>query len=497
MLLPVILIGLIVTLYFIYQIGSYNENYWMKRGVKFYPKNRLIGPFWDFFMQKGPMFQIFGELYEEYKNEPVVGIGALSKPTLFIIDLKNVQQVLQGDFQSFNHRGMESIEGDQLSDNILFMNGPRWKLMRQNMSPLFTATKLRNMYYIMDKSAQNFVEYLKTNPKSWEGHCFDTLTTFCNAAVCGAIFGIGTESIFSSPFLKMARTLSPSNFKNSLKFAMVNLSPRITNSLGIKLFKEFEDFFVGAITEVMKKREQENIKRHDFADICISLQKKGTMRDQTTGCELEPTYGLLSAQALFFFVAGVEPCANAMFSTLIELCRHPDILQRVHEEIDENFEKHNSIITYEVISDMNYLDKVLSEAMRMYPPIGYLSRQCVKDTVLPVGNIKVEKGTKVYTPIYQIHHDPKLYPEPSVFDPERFSKDRKPSDDIYMPFGLGNRTCIGARYAKLQVLAGLVHVLRHFTVKAKQEIDKITFKSDILNVRVGNFDVQFLPRNIE
>nr|AGO62008.1 cytochrome P450 CYP321A10 [Spodoptera frugiperda] len=495
-LLPITLalITLVLVWYF---IGIYNENYWRKRGVVFYSKNKVLGPLWDFLVSPRPLFQVFGDLYQQYRHEPVIGLGHLLTPAMFVINQKNVQQVLSGDFQSFNHRGMESIEGDQLSDNITFMTGPRWKLMRSNMTPLFTANKLKNMYYIMDKSAQDFVQYLKNNPKTRDGNLFETFMMFCNAAVCGAIFGIGSESIFDSPFLKVARGISQSNLSMKLKFVSFIVSPKLSSLLGLKFFKDYEEFFVKSIGEVLKRRDQENVKRHDFADIALAIQKNGTMRDRTTGYEIEPTTGILSAQALFFFAAGVEPCANAIYATLYLLSVHPEILEDVHQEIDKHFEKYNNNITYDVICEMEYTEKVLSEAMRMFPPIGFLTRQCVQDTVLPVGNIPVQKGTKIFTPIYDIHHDPELYPDPEVFDPERFSKDRRPNDDIYMPFGMGNRTCIGARYAKLQVQAGLVHVLRNFTVASKQTDEKVTFKHDSFNVRLKNVDVQLIPRNVK
>ncbi|KAJ8733222.1 hypothetical protein PYW08_001520 [Mythimna loreyi] len=492
--LPLTLLLVAITLGW-YLLGRYNENYWKTRGVKFYSENKVLGPFWDFLISRRALFEVFGDLYKKHRDAPVIGVGQLATPTLFVIDPKNVQHVLSGDFQAFHHRGIESIEGDQLTDNITFMNGPRWKLMRKNMTPLFTANKLKNMYYIMDKSAQDFVTYLKANPKTWEEDFFSTLMMFNNAAVCGAIFGIGSKSIFDSPFLKMAKNLSQSNLKNQLKFLLFSLSPKLMQKLGISLFKEYEDFFIGSINAVIKKRQQENVKMHDFADICTSLQKNGTMRDPQTGYEMEPTTGVLSAQALFFFTAGVEPCANAIFSTLVLLCRHPEILEKVHQEIDEHFEKHKNNITYDVICEMEYVDKVLSEGMRRFPPIGMLTRQCCQDTVLPVGNVQVAKGTKMFTPIYDIHNDPKLYPNPEVFDPERFSKERRPNDDIYLPFGMGNRTCIGARYAKLQVTAGMVHLLRNFTVKSKGPHVDIVFAHDPLNVRLANVEIQLIPRN--
>ncbi|KAF9802542.1 hypothetical protein SFRURICE_013729 [Spodoptera frugiperda] len=499
MFLPVILLGLVVLLLFVYlyKTGKYNENYWKKRGVKFYDRSKAIGPYWEFLTTKRALFEILGDIYKEYKDEPAVGIGQLSTPALFVIHPKNVQQVLQTDFQAFHHRGMESVEGDQLSDNILFMNGPRWKLMRKSMSPLFTASKLKNMYYIMDKSAQDFVSYLKENPKKRESDIYATVTAFCNAAICGAVFGIGSESTFDSPFIILAENMSATKLKNVLRFAIVGMSPKIANMLGIKLFKEHEDYFISSIAEVIRKREAENVKRHDFADLCISLQKNGTLKDDTTGCTIEPTTGLLSAQALFFFAAGVEPCAVVIFSTLTLLSCHPEILEKVHKEIDEKFEKYNGQITYDVINEMEYVDKVLNEATRILPPNGYVTRQCVQDTVLEVGNIKVVKGTKIFTPIYQIHHDPRFYPEPEVFDPERFSKDRKPTDDIFMPFGMGNRMCLGARYAKLQVLAGLVHALRHFTVESNADMRNLIFQKHILNVKPDNVNIKLIPRDIK
>nr|WNK22287.1 cytochrome P450 [Athetis lepigone] len=494
--LPLCLLLTVITLGW-YLLGRYNENYWKTRGVKFYSKNKVLGPFWDFFVSKQALFEIFGELYKEHRDQPVIGVGQLTTPSLFVIDPKNVQHVLSGDFQAFHHRGIESLEGEQLTDNITFMNGPRWKLMRKNMTPLFTANKLKNMYYIMDKCAQDFVTYLKDNPSTWKGDFFNSLMMYNNAAVCGAIFGIGSESIFDSPFLKLAKNLSQTNWKNQFKFLMFSLSPKLTSMLGIQLFKEYEDFFIGSINEVIKKRQQENVKKHDFADICVSLQKNGIMRDEQTGYEMEPTTGLLSAQAMFFFSAGVEPCANSIFSTLTLLCRHPEILEKVHKEIDEHFEKYNNKITYDVICEMEYVDKVLSEGLRRFPPIGMLTRQCCQDTVLPAGNVRVAKGTKIFTPIYDIHNDPAIYPNPEVFDPERFSKNKGPNDDVYMPFGMGNRTCIGARYAKLQVLAGMVHVLRNFTIKSNEANVDIVFAHDPLNVKLGNVDIQLIPRNIK
>ncbi|CAG4936477.1 unnamed protein product [Colias eurytheme] len=490
----------VLILCYSYIAGKYNENYWKKRNVAFFSKHKVTGVFWEYIFNNKTVFENLHQIYKDFRNEPAVGIGSLTTPTLYVIDPTNIQHVLATDFSSFNHRGVQINEGDKLADNILFMNGNRWRLMRQNMTPLFTSAKLKSMYYIIDKSATDFVEHMNANRQLWKGNAFDTLTSFCSAAIGAAVFGVSTGSIFDSPFLDMARKASLTSWKDNIKITIGSLSSRLFGILGLKLFTDHEDFFIGAIKQIIRLREQEKskTKRHDFADICVELQSAGNLVDKDSGLELKPTDELLAAQAFFFFIAGVEPTAQALFAALMELGRNPECLEKVHNEIDETFKTHNNKMNYDIVMGMKYLDMVVNEAMRVHPPIGFLTRQCVKDTVLPVGNIKVEKGTRIMTPVLEVHHDEKYFPEPEKFLPERFAPENmhKIVDAVYMPFGKGNRLCVGNRYAMVQTKAGLVHLLRNFTVNTIMKGEKPKYIHLPLQVRLENVDVEFIPRPV-
>lgn len=83
--------------------------------------------------------------------------------------------------------------------------------------------------------------------------------------------------------------------------------------------------------------------------------------------------------------------------------------------------------------------------MRKYPVTPILVRQCHKDYKVPDSDITIPRGTKVQIPVYSLHHDPKYYPDPERFDPDRFTEEEKGQryPYTYLPFGDGPRGCIG------------------------------------------------------
>lgn len=493
MLLLVTVACLLIVL-IIYLTGKYNERYWAKRGVVFYTENRTAGIHWDFMTKDLSMFEVLGRLYKKYSDEPAVGVGLLFRPAILVRDLTNVNYILQTEFESFSDGGMDTPDYDKLTKSVLFMNGKLWKLMRQNMSPLFTATKLKSMFYIMERSSRDYIELLK-QPGGLDCDTFDSLAGYACASIAASVFGIGTESVFDSPFLKISRQALEPSFMVNMKFSLLVFLPKIYKALKLKLFGAFEKDFIGAISHVIRERHRDGTKRHDFVDLCVALQKNGTLRDHATNFELEPTDELLAAQAFFYFIAGVEPCATAIFNTMLELGRNPDIVQRVHAEIDANFNKLGDKLTYDSVMEMEYLEKVINESLRLYPPAGFTVRRCVKDATLPVGNIRIEKGTHIFLPLYEIQRDSKYFPDPEVFNPERF--DGNITNNAYMPFSKGNRLCIGARFARLQVKTGLAYILRHYTPETTVLGPKIKYKKQPFQVTPVNVEIKLTPRTLK
>lgn len=268
-----------------------------------------------------------------------------------------------------------------------------------------------------------------------------------------------------------------------LKFIGFFLFPKLMALLGIKFFDdETNAFFTYAIKETFKAREKEGSSmRHDMIDLLIQA-RKGTLKhdevlDQNEGFAVVEEHDVLkaknkrewnddeiTAQCFIFFFAGFETISTAMTLIAYELVKDPEIQGKLQAEIDK---VHDSLkggdFTYEHLYKMKYMDQVISETLRIHPPVPFVDRVCTKDYTLEYDNKKVniEVGRSFLIPIYGIHHDENYYPNPEKFDPERFSDENKHNinKDTYMPFG------IGARQVFKRLVIYIFKIIKLFLIK--------------------------------
>lgn len=119
---------------------------------------------------------------------------------------------------------------------------------------------------------------------------------------------------------------------------------------------------------------------------------------------------------------------------------------------------------------------LFSETLRKYPALPLLNRECTKAYKIPGTNFIIEKGTTALIPILGLQMDPKYYPNPETFNPERFMVDGVSFNERpYLPFGDGPRACIGLRLAKIQTKVGLITMLQknryQLASNMKRELD--------------------------
>ena len=178
----------------------------------------------------------------------------------------------------------------------------------------------------------------------------------------------------------------------------------------------------------------------------------------------------MTAQMFIFFLDGFETSSTAMCFATYEIASNPEIQLKLQQEIDKVLEESNGEVSYEVINRLEYLDAVISEALRLYPPITNLERLCEKTFELPPAlpdekPFIMKKDMLVWIPVLAIHHDEKYYDNPKKFDPERFLNNKMNNSSNYMPFGLGPRMCRANRFAMLEIKILLFHLLARCELK--------------------------------
>jgi cytochrome P450 len=156
----------------------------------------------------------------------------------------------------------------------------------------------------------------------------------------------------------------------------------------------------------------------------------------------------LRDQVITIFLAGYETVANALAWTWYLLSQNPGCEQRLHEELDR--ELHGRLPSYDAIPRLRYTEMVLAESMRLYPPAWAMGRCARADFRL--GDYFLPAKTTVLISQFVTHRDPRFFPDPLRFDPERFSPEAKSRrmKFTYFPFGAGARQCIGEAFAWME-----------------------------------------------
>ncbi|KAK9393084.1 cytochrome P450 3A9-like [Crotalus adamanteus] len=399
------------------------------------------------------------------------------RPILAITDPEIIKIVLiKESYSTFLNRGNFAPRG-QLKTSIVTAEDEQWKRIRTVLSPTFTSGKLKMMFPIIQNYVKNLLVLLQKKADREElVEVKKIFGAYSMDVVTSTSFGVDTDAMNNpkDPFVQQAQKLMTADFLSPL-FILLYVVPWLTpllEKMNVNIFSnESVEFFARSITKLKEKRAQEGPKgRVDFLQLMIESQNSLTSHEMNG---VNHTYKGLTdseilAQAIIFIFAGYETISSALSYLTYELAIHPDIQQKLQEEIDIVL-PNKAPITYDALMQMEYLDMVLSETLRKHPSTGRLQRVCKK--TIKLNGITIPKGMFIMIPPTILHYDPEYWPEPDQFRPERFSKEVKEKINpfTYLPFGAGPRNCIGMRFALLTMKAAVARLMQHFTFQPCKE----------------------------
>ncbi|PSN52374.1 hypothetical protein C0J52_06738 [Blattella germanica] len=364
----------------------------------------------------------------------------------------------------------------------------RWRDMRSKLTPSFTSSKMKTMFGLMSDCCKQMVDFLEERQHNSDPGCNITkennvlvlelkefFTRYANDVIATTAFGVSVDSL-KQPKNKFFMMGQEATNMGSWRFFAFFTIPKIMEFLGIGLVSEHvTKFFRSLVVDTMKTREKLGIVRPDMLQLLMEAKKNSLQDSNTNGNKKPLDEDDIVAQAVLFFLAGFDTVSTLMCFTCFMLATHPEVHQKLQDEIDRTFEENNGKFTYELLNNMKYLDMVVSETLRIYPPNESVDRICVRKYTLKADPpLELHPGDNLLIPILGLHRDPKYYPEPENFDPERFSDENKHkiNPSTYLPFGVGPRSCIGNRFALMETKMAMVHMLSKFNIKTVNKTPK-------------------------
>ncbi|XP_059610494.1 cytochrome P450 6a2-like [Phlebotomus argentipes] len=471
--------------------------FWKDRGIAY------IEPSFPFGNTKGIFKKIrfsvlLTNLYNKFKGkEKFVGLYLFMRPIGTTTDPDLVKQILVKDFNNFHDRGLyHNIKDDPLSGHLFTLEGEPWRVLRAKMSPTFTSGKIKMMFHIMVEVTKELQKIVDEQIKSTnEFNISDIMARFTMDIIGNCAFGIECNALKNpdEELMVFGKKFFIPSRKQMMRQTFFSLFPDLARKLGVPAIDEtVSSFFMRVITETVKYREQNKVVRPDFMDLLLKLKNSGTIevdgKEEKTGLI---TLNELAAQCLVFFLAGFETSSTTISFCLYELAHNPDIQEKLRKEIMQSLEETNGMPTYEAVMGMKYLEKVINETLRKYPAVEMLARKAKNDYPIEGTSVTIPGNTLIFIPIYTVHHDSNIYPEPDKFDPERFSEEnvRSRHPYTYLPFGEGPRNCIGMRFGLLQTRIGIITMLSNYRLTVCDKTPKAPLEfmptSIVLKVQSG------------
>lgn len=456
--------------------------------------------------------QSFEDWIKKYGD--VVGFYNGAQPMLIIQDLDLIKKIQIKDFGNFHGRGVVSPiskEHHLAKLSIINVDGERWKGMRSLLTPAFTSSNMKKLLNLMDVCSNEFLEVLESlhdQDKAFEIRAvFQKLTM---DVIVRSAFGVQSDVQKNTEMTGMNAMIKEileglQQFRTGWLSFLVACLPEFSLlwKLAFLLRERFmkapsDNIRYGIMPIIDMRRSNPEARREDLLQLLLNAEAEEgaavNVHQLTVGYEGETSQSAeskssgrkrrtlnnaeIQANAIIFLIAGFETTSTALTFTTYLLAKFQDVQDRLRSEITAVLERDGKF-TYDNVFGMRYLDQVISESLRFYPPVtGFITRTCQHD--YEHAGLKIPAGMSIVIPPYQLQHDPDLWSEPEKFDPERFSIENKGSIHpmAFQPFGNGPRNCVGMRFAQLEMKLTLAKML----AKYKFLLDKRHVEEDHLKL---------------
>uniref|UniRef100_A0A0N4ZAR6 Cytochrome P450 n=1 Tax=Parastrongyloides trichosuri TaxID=131310 RepID=A0A0N4ZAR6_PARTI len=364
-----------------------------------------------------------------------------------------------------------------LGEGLITSDGDKWKSRRKMLTPSFHFNMLKKYFTTFNNECRIMCEHFeKYVDKNEEVEVFQFAKRAALDIICETAMGvkINAQEVHDNEYIRAVgriNSLAALFFKN--------------------IFFRFEPFYYifgngferdrllvtlkKLTSDVIKKKTKEfeekngNIEEKSFLSHLLTLKAENNLSEEDLREEVET-----------FMFAGHDTTSSLHTFLWWSLACHPEIQERVYEEIYDIFGDEERDVTPEDVNQLTYTEMVIKETLRRYPTIPFIVRRLQNE--VEVCGYTIPKDSNFCFPLIITNFNETIFPDPYKFDPDRFLPENSINRNAYdfTPFSAGPRNCIGQKYALQEVKVGLIWLLRKFKLVSKRPFDSVVGVTEVV-----------------
>ncbi|EKS3204875.1 cytochrome P450 [Campylobacter coli] len=398
-------------------------------------------------------------LYERsYKMQ--TGYVKMPNFDLYVInDTKEVKRMMVDEVREFPKSAfLHELLSPLLGESIFTTNGEVWKKQRELLRPSFEMTRINKVFNLMSEAVADMMDRFSKYPNHAVIEVDEAMTFITADVIFRTIMSSKLDEEKGKKILNAFVTFQEQSVHTAMR-RMFRFPKWLSYVLGDRKRAKAGDVIRQALSDIIKPRYDavSSGKAENFEDILGSLL---LVVDAQTNQRF--SFEEILDQVAMLFLAGHETTASSLTWTLYLLSLYPEEQEKAYKEIIQVLQGKNIQISH--LKQFRYLTHIFKESLRLYPPVGFFAREAKKDT--QVRDKLIKKGSGVVIAPWLIHRHEEFWTNPHGFNPSRFEGEYK--KDAYLPFGVGERICIGQGFAMQEAILILANILKTYKLELEE-----------------------------
>ncbi|EAI9196357.1 cytochrome P450 [Campylobacter coli] len=395
-------------------------------------------------------------LYERsYKMQ--TGYVKMPNFDLYVInDTKEVKRMMVDEVKEFPKSAfLHELLSPLLGESIFTTNGEVWKKQRELLRPSFEMTRINKVFNLMSEAVADMMDRFSKYPNHAVIEVDEAMTFITADVIFRTIMSSKLDEGKGKKILNAFVTFQEQSVHTAMR-RMFRFPKWLSYVLGDRKRTKAGDVIRQVLSDIIKPR-YDMADNAEFEDILGSLL---LVVDADTNKRF--SFEEILDQVAMLFLAGHETTASSLTWTLYLLSLYPKEQEKAYEEITQVLQ--GGAIEISHLRQFKYLTNIFKESLRLYPPVGFFAREAKKDT--QVRDKLIKKGSGVVIAPWLIHRHEEFWTNPHGFNPSRFEGEYK--KDAYLPFGVGERICIGQGFAMQEAILILANILKTYKLELEE-----------------------------